>query len=331
MWARRPDEEGNQAEQTVDDSHQHISRALHHLQVTLLLCGLSPGKGTGTKRTISWIYTIFAMCILLGSACRLYTPILVIDVRRLSNPVFILYLVATLWVTLFSSTALIFIVGHVKGTVGNLHTRITHLAGSTSQLRLPTVQRQVLVAIVIYFVLVVSNTSVLVYISINSGVFEVTIMYPVSDWNIGVKLLIFLGFLYTTAVWLIPSLYSAVIVTMLRVMFKEHRQQLEKVSGDRSLTLEILEVSRQRFNDLCDLVGDADSLLGPVNGATYTLNVGQLLLLLYSGIFTDPSRYGGLSHNTWLLIVIIWTFVCLVFLVVPSILGTCLNCTVSHF
>ena len=321
-----------QHKETVEDVDNVKGSFLGNIRPVLLtmrLCGFSYGDTCTVKRAFLFTYCALVLVILLLAEVRICYVSVLIEDPSLSNPSFTITVVGIIWFGLGLANAMIVFGLEARGRVGRMCETIERIAASDSKLKSTKMKCTMKIIMAAFWAFLIVNTIVFVVISVNSDVFKYLMLHPADTDLTPLTIAIYCTYWFATSAWLIPLFFGGIVMITVSTLFKEHQKALE--NDLEKLTETKLEISRQKFNDLCDAVTEADVICAPLNGVNYTLNVAVVLLLLYSGIFTDPDSLGGLSMDTWVLVLTIWIVTNCIYLAVPTIVGATLNSNARSF
>ena len=315
----------------VKEDQLGIAENFKPFRITLKLCGVGAEHERGAKKVLWTIYGTFILfCLLLAVGRVSYATVVTVKDSDLSNPSFTLGMVSVLFHTLSMINFLIMFKCDHMGTFCRICEQIPGMALENSSLKNKKTRRYVLVAAIMFWIMVIWNELLFIYIALRSSTFGTILLYPADQGkHVWLAVLVLACYAFIIASWFLPLFFCGTSVMLTTVLFKEHNKELE--DDLQNLNVEKLERSRKRFNKLCEGLDRLDIVCAPLNGVNYTLNIVEMILLVYGSIFTDINKLDGLGEAGWDGVVSVWVIVIAVYVGVVTILAAILNNEVQNF
>ena len=299
-------------------------------RIILKFCGLGAEHERGAKKILWTIYGTFILLCLVFAVFRVsYATVVTMKDSDLSNPTFTIGMAAVLFQTLSLINFIIMFKCDQLGTFSRICEQIPGMALENSSLKNKKTKRYVLVAVIMFWSMLISNEVVIVFVALRSKTFNLIFLYP-ADTDEYVWLAVFnLGiYVFVLTSWVLPLVFCGASVMLTTVLFKEHNKELE--DDLQNLTEEKLERSRHRFTQLCEGLERLDNVCAPLNGVNFTLNIVTVILLVYGSIFTDINKLEGLGAGVWDGVVSTWVIIISVYAAIVAILAAILNHQVAE-
>ena len=309
----------------VKEDHLGIAENFRPFRITLKLCGVGAEHERGAKKVLWTIYgTFILVCLIFAVVRGAYSSVVTVKDSDLTNPSFTAGLASVLYQILSLINFIIMFKSDHMGTFSRICEQIPGMALESSSLKNKKTRRYVLVSVIIFWIMVISNEVLFIFIALRSKTFNMILLYP-ADTDEYVWLAVFnlSVYVFVLTSWFLPFVFCGASVMLTTVLFKEHNKELEY--DLQNLTEDKLENSRQRFNKLCEGLERLDIVCAPLNGVNFTLNIVTVILLVYGLIFTDINKLDGLGEGVWDGAITTWVIFITAYVAIVTILAAILN------
>ena len=284
---------------------------------------------TRTKDFKSVVLNVYAICVIVLNAAGLWrftATLAALETKSFSSSQFVLAIAGITFYTMNSILIIFFYVSNWRGKLTKLLNQFEKEIDADSQIRSEAMGRKIKIGV--FLVWVIGFISTMMYVLgayIGGRVFELLIFYPFGTEFGFTTFTFFVAYLYGIFVWLSALAFVLTVTYFLAVLFQEHRMKLQESIGCSNFNRHVLENSRQRFTDLCELVEKTDSVGAMLNGISYTLNTVLILQFAYNLTYTDYAIASAEGNLMEAIACAFWGMLGFSYLTIGTVSGVYLN------
>ena len=247
------------------------------------------------------------------------------------GPKTIFALVQLIWLTQCGCNAISFFqLSHQSNKFQKYITGFNNLEKYGSTFVCPIqVKKYIVIGVGIMWFAAVGNIAFLIYFTFDSDLMNVLITDPVPQSNalswLMLKCFYVINFIYLSVLWIFPMILELSLCLLLYVEFTSYKRSFRSKLMSSGKFAGSLEIERQRFLEMVRIIRAADRCLSLHHGASFSCEITNFCLLLYSLIYYPSIMENSSTFFAYLF----WIFAAIADLALVCISGILVNSAVS--